>query len=483
MSSEDPSYWLPFVRLRAAGGRSFRLLRLRPFETETPEGRARERHRRVALSSGAALIAKAVSAGSALVTVPLTLSYLGAERYGLWMTISSVIVLMGFADLGMGNGLLNRIASSHGRDDRDEARRYVSSAFVMLAGIALLIAIGFAVAYRFIDWPRVFNVTSPLARAEAGPAVVVFVAFLCVNMPLDTVQRVQQGYQEGFISHLWSIAGSLLALMALLAVIFAKAGLPWLVAAMSGGPALAMILNWLSVFLYSRPWLFPRLTHFSWEAAKSLVGSGALFVLLSLFSLAATSSDNLIIAHVMGATMVAAYAVTQKIFVTVMLSQYFVAPLWPAFGESLARQDYAWARRTLRRALYISLFVGICTALPLIVFGRQLIRLWVGPQVTPSLALLLGFSAWLLLGGYGGVMSSFLNTRTSLLRRQVWFFGIAAVSSVFLKIALARTWGLPGVIWASVIAFSLLYVVPAARLAFGYLSASGAPTGLTKPIS
>lgn len=481
MRSENPRHMLPRVGMGRDAGAGFRFIRLRPFETETSEGRSMERHRRVALSSGAALISKGVSAGSALITVPLTLSYLGAERYGLWMTISSVIVLMGFADLGMGNGLLNNIAASHGRDDREAARRYVSSAFFMLSGIALLIAIGFGIAYPFIDWPRVFNVSSPLAREETGPAVAVFVAFLCVNLPLDTVQRVQQGYQEGFFSHLWSVAGSILSLTALLAVIYAKGGLPWLVVAMSGGPALATVLNWVSVFLRSRPWLFPRIAYFSWSAAKSLVGSGALFVLLSLFSLAASSSDNLIIAHIMGPTMVAPYAVTQKIFLTVMLSQYFVAPLWPAFGESLARRDYVWARRTLRRALYISLAVGICTALPLILFGRALIRLWVGQQVTPSLALLVGFSAWLLLGGYGGVMSSFLNTRTSLLRRQVWFYGVAAVASVFLKIALARTSGLPGVIWASVIAFSVLYVVPAARLAFGYLSASGSAPPMTKP--
>jgi len=51
------------------------------------------------------------------VTVPLTLNYLGSEHYGLWMTISSVSVMLGFADLGIGNGVLNAVADAYGRDD------------------------------------------------------------------------------------------------------------------------------------------------------------------------------------------------------------------------------------------------------------------------------------------------------------------------------------------------------------------------------
>lgn len=63
------------------------------------------------------------------ISVPLTLRYLGTERYGLWMTISSVIAVLGFSDLGLNNGLLNGISQANGTNDRELARRYVSSAF------------------------------------------------------------------------------------------------------------------------------------------------------------------------------------------------------------------------------------------------------------------------------------------------------------------------------------------------------------------
>lgn len=43
---------------------------------------------------------------ASLITVLLTYNYLGAERYGLWMVLILIIGMMGFADLGIGNGLV-----------------------------------------------------------------------------------------------------------------------------------------------------------------------------------------------------------------------------------------------------------------------------------------------------------------------------------------------------------------------------------------
>jgi O-antigen/teichoic acid export membrane protein len=78
------------------------------------------------MASGLSLV---ISITAGLIAVRLTLRYLGTERYGLWMTISSVIAFPGFSGLGINNGLLNGIPIAHGRDDRQLARQYVSSAF------------------------------------------------------------------------------------------------------------------------------------------------------------------------------------------------------------------------------------------------------------------------------------------------------------------------------------------------------------------
>ena len=53
---------------------------------------------------------KGWSAIVALLMVPLTLKCLGAYQNGVWLTISSLLMWIDQMDIGLGNGLRNRLA-------------------------------------------------------------------------------------------------------------------------------------------------------------------------------------------------------------------------------------------------------------------------------------------------------------------------------------------------------------------------------------
>ncbi|HEX3524994.1 MAG TPA: hypothetical protein VHT52_23270 [Stellaceae bacterium] len=74
------------------------------------------------LTTLASTLARAIGLLTTLVTVPLAIRYLGGERYGLWMTITSLIAMIGFLDLGIGNALIGAIAEAQARNDREQAR-------------------------------------------------------------------------------------------------------------------------------------------------------------------------------------------------------------------------------------------------------------------------------------------------------------------------------------------------------------------------
>jgi O-antigen/teichoic acid export membrane protein len=335
--------------------------------------------------------------------------------------------------------------------------------------VSALILISFLVAYKVTPWNRVFNVTSDTASQEAGPALAVFVFCLIVTIPLSVVERVQLGYQEGFVSSVWQSIGSLAGLGGVLLAIQLQAGLPWLVLAMAGPPALTVAINWAIQFIWRRPWLCPRWKLVDRNASRKLVNLGSLFLILQAFTVIGSASDNLIIAQIFGASTVAGYAVVQKMFSVALLSQFFVAPLWPAFGEALARNDYPWARRTLLRAVLLSVGMGIMVAVPFLIFGQRIVAFWLGDALIPSLSLLGGFAAYTVLGAYGGAMSSFLNS-SFLLRRQVGFYSVASIVAFFLKVMLAWHWQVAGVVWATVLAYGTLYALPAGILSYRTLT-------------
>jgi len=445
------------------------VFRFKPFDTSTDDGRSKERYRRVVLSAVSSFVNKAVTTLTGLISVPLTVHYLGTERYGLWMTISSTIAFLTFADLGLGNGLLNAVSKANGLDNRVDATTAVSSAFFMLLGMSFFLFAIFWVVYPHVPWDRVFNVTSDIAIRESGPAMAVLILTFLINMPLGIVQRIQMGYQEGYKNQLWLSGGAVLGLAGVLIVIYLKAGLPWLVLAISGGPLLATLMNGFFLFAYSCPWLFPRRKHFNLSASKKLASVGLIFFILQFFAVLGNATDNIVIAQVLGASAVAGYAVTKKLFIMILVTQYIIQPLWPAFGEAMARKNYKWAKRTLIRVLTLSLSTGIIAALPLLIFGKQIISFWVGSELIPSSALLIGFFFWLLIYNYGGSMSVFLNSG-SLVGKQCVFLGVTTISVFILKIILAGLYGTTGVVWATPIGYGLFFVVPAYRLAFGTLN-------------
>ena len=56
-----------------------------------------------------------------LVSLPLAVRYLGAERYGVWATIASTVVWVNLLDLGIANSLTNHISRAYALGDRHQA--------------------------------------------------------------------------------------------------------------------------------------------------------------------------------------------------------------------------------------------------------------------------------------------------------------------------------------------------------------------------
>ncbi len=436
------------------------ILRFRAFDESTADGRSKERYRRAALSTLAAFGARGIQVLTSLITVPLTLHYLGLERYGMWMTISSTIAMFSFADLGIGNGLLNAISEAHGRGDRESASGYVSSAFFALIAIGAVIGVVFAVAYPFVPWARVFNVTSAKAISEAGPAVAVFVVSLLVSLPLGVVQRIRMGYQEGFLDSAWSTVGSVGALAAVLVAVRLEASLPWLVGSMAAVPALVQLANAGALFGRRYPWLRPRVRRIRRQAVARVMQTGGYFFVLQVAAAVAYQSDSLILAQMLGAESVTLYAVPMKLFqlTPVVLGFAFVA-LWPAYGESIARGDLSWARSALKRSLTIGMGIAVPASLLLVLIGRPIINWWVGPAVVPSYLVLAAMGTWAVVGALSASVASFLNG-AGILRFQAVTAVLMMIANVAFSIMLTRVLGLSGVVWGSVFAQLVFVVLP-----------------------
>ncbi|MEQ1887542.1 MAG: hypothetical protein ABL967_20970, partial [Bryobacteraceae bacterium] len=358
---------------------------------ETHANRGGERYRRVGLSGSAALVSQALFILTGLISIPLTASYLGAERYGVWLTISSLIAWLTMVDFGLGgNALVNALAEADGNGDRQWAQSLVSTAFWTLSGLAAVIgAAVFALGY-LIPVEKIFRLSDPALSGEVRLACIAALVSFLLTFPTGTVFAVYRGYQRGYTGHVWNIAGNLVSLFALIVVTRFRGGLPQLVGAICLARTLASAMNAVYLFRYEAPWLRPVPSAFSRVALRRLMNLGGSYAVIQLASIGIYQSQPFMITQAFGPSSVFVFAVAQRLMtLPINLTYLLTAPLIPAYGEAKARNDWPWIWQTLRGSIVFCTLASSVLVLILGLIARPLMKMLVGPEAVPSTTLLL----------------------------------------------------------------------------------------------
>lgn len=424
------------------------------------ENRSSERYRRVVLSFFASLATRIASMACSFVTVRVALGYLGADRYGVWMTLAATGGLLGLGDLGLGYGVMNTVAAAYGRNDQEEAGRIVSNAFWLLCAVALGTSVAFAVCFPWIPWARVLAAPAGQATQEVAPAVMAFSACVILGLPVTLVQHVQAAYQESYRASLWQGVGTLASVGMVLVGTRLRAPLWLLVLTSSGAPAFANLCNGIELVYRRKPWLRPRLSDVAVVRGLRLLRTGSLFLIIQISALLAYQSDSLILAWRIGPRAVVEYGLAASLFMAIpSLMGMALMPLWPAYREAHIRGDVAWTRTALWKSTLVSAAGGMLLCVVLWSVATPLIALWTRSAVTPGSVLLTSFAIWAWLNCVGGPLAVFVNGAGGVAFLAP-FAVLMAVVNVGLSWYLTGRIGPAGVVVGSLLAQVLLGLPP-----------------------
>lgn len=420
----------------------------------------RARYAAIARGLAAAIMSRGIGTLTALVSVPLTIGYLGPERYGVWMTINALIAWLMIADFGLGNGLVNAVAAAHGAGKIDVARRETANTLGLLVAISVLaIALTLPLAWA-LDLPSLLNIASPLARSEVGPAVAAMLLIFFVSFPFTLVRKVLEAIQEGDRAYAWAAAGSVVSLLGLLAVTQLRGGLVWLVIAVLGAQSAVAIASGIWLFGFHRPELRPRPGDIAAASLRQLLRSGGMFFVVQILALLNLSSDTFIIARMLGPSLVTPYSVTTQLFSYATLLQSLAFPLvWSSLAAAYSRGDWAWIRRTYLGFLGVSVGTTTLIAVPLALLAPAIIRLWAGAVAVPPVAFIGWMAGWSILQSLMNSCACVLNSQGRL-RSLIIYASVTAIMNIGLSIWLAPIYGITGVVAASVIAYMIGTLLP-----------------------
>jgi O-antigen/teichoic acid export membrane protein len=413
---------------------------------------------RTAMTGLSSVAARGFVGITSLITIPLMLRHLGAERFGLWMSIVSLQAILSIADFGLGNSLLNAVSVALGKGDEGLIWRSIRTALRMQCLLSAAIAAAFLAAYPFVDWPKLFNINTVSASAEVGPTLLILVLAFCLRLIINVIQQAQMGLQRGYLANIWTGLGNGLALAGIILALEHGAGLPTLCLVFVGCPVVAGAANVVS-------WLWRMAPRSPANGAERGLDGGLpkqmLLVGLQFFLLQATAAliggmDPLIAGHILGPKSVADLSVAQKPFEVVSIFLVLLSqPLWPAYREAIVSRDVRWVRWTLLRALTAALLISGIAAITMGFAGRYLISVWAGPNAHPSTMLIVGY-------GIANVVTTLLTQASFFLNAmgkinfQLAILAPAAVVALVLKCLLTEHFGLAAIPWTTVAVWAVM---------------------------
>lgn len=342
------------------------------------------RAKRVFYNVGALYLGKLGQGIAILAYIPLARESLSPELFGVWMMLSALLGFMAFADLGIGNGVLNQAALATAKSDRQLLQR------TLLAGYAITSAVGFMLIMTWIVWATLSSEPTLIAgdisvdnQREVLKALTIFVIVLAINIPASLIQRVQLGTQQGYLNGLNQLACALLTITLIPLTLKFGGSASELVLATVGVQALVNVIN--SVIWIRHHGVFhtdDRIRTLDLHTVMSLLKTGAMFFLLQLAAAFAFHSDAIVITQTLGPEVYGDFAVIQKLFLTVsVLFSPVMVSLWPAFREAIVSYQKEWAIRALKRGIIIMAPVAMIVVVALVAGLPWIFRYWMKASV------------------------------------------------------------------------------------------------------
>lgn len=381
----------------------------------------------------ASLVIRGLSIGISLLLVPLTINYVNSSRYGLWLTISSIVGWLSFFDIGLTQGLRNRFAEAKAKNDDNLAKIYVSTTYALLCLIFAGIWLIFIFINNFLDWAKILKVEEAMRPEVTMLAIIVFTYF-CLSFVLRIVTTILLADQKPAKSSLIDLLGQIATLLFILVLVRTTEGsLVKLGIALCLSPLIVLVTSNFVLFRGAYRKFRPVVSHVRFTYVKQLFNLGLVFFIIQFAGIVQFQTANIIIVRNFGAADVTAYNIVYKYFgVLSMIFTIFITPFWSASTEAYHKNDIQWIKNGIKKYKQLNILL-LAGSLVMLIFSGTVYRLWLGEgKVLIPFSLSLWGFIYYNISMFGGKYVSFLNGISAL---RIQF--ISCIISPFLYVAVA----------------------------------------------
>jgi O-antigen/teichoic acid export membrane protein len=435
-----------------------KLIRLKSFDSSSAEGRSNERYRMAIWSFLANIISKIMALAVMLLSIRWTLPYLGAERFGVWMTVASFSTMLILLDLGIGNAIINRVASAAAKDNPEGLKKIISGSLGFLFVVSIVMGVLLFVLTYILPIEQLIKVKDASLQPEIKQTIIAFAILFGFNIFGSGVQKLFSGLQRTFESCLASAVCSFLALICVWWAAHHDASIPQLLVLTLGIQTLGGYLL-LILLIQRKLFTLKGIVHNLKQEYKELLKAGTLFFILQIGFMIGWGADSLIISSTIGVASVTMYSIAQRLFQFSILALYMInGPLWGAYADAKARKDKDFVKITLYRSMKLTFILSILSIAIILIFNEFILEIWLANKITIPLSFLLAFACWTFMECMAGAFGIFLNGM-HIVKPQIVSVLLFVVISLLLKLLLIEKYGIIVVPLATAFAYLISTVV------------------------
>jgi O-antigen/teichoic acid export membrane protein len=348
------------------------------------------------LLSGVAGSMAVTAAG--FVATPILLRSIGAERYGIFRATTDWFGYVGLMELGIGGALTAVFAKALGNDDRAGVaagaragiRAYLRVGFLMFAAAVLLL----------VAMPELIRAPKDLAGEVRAGCGVYLIGYAL--LPLAVFRPLAEAEQRGYIVNVLITAQSLTVISMSLGLAVAGWGLIGQFLGLVGGSVVFhLILAWDGLRQH------PEIVRGPAAGPPALGRLSRPNLLYQLFGRLSLFTDNILLAAFLGPAAITPFILTQRLIQTAGAQVTAVGIAgWAGLIDLHYRGEHEVFALRLTQLTRLTGVIGAALLLPVAIWNRDLIVLWVGPDryagtavtwlaaINASLQAVLGLWGW-----------------------------------------------------------------------------------------
>ncbi len=405
----------------------------------------------------ASFVIKGLNIGISLLLVPLTIDYVNSTRYGIWLTLSSIIGWFALFDIGLGHGLRNKFAEAMAKGKIKLARIYLSTTYAIMTIIVAALLLVFLCINPFLDWSKILNSPAGMAGELSILSLIVF-TFFCLQFVLNLLTTIITANQEPAKASLLNLLGSAISLLIIyLLTLTTKGSLIYLALVFGMAPVLVLFIS--SIWLYNGKYkaYSPSFKYVRFKFSKGLMNLGLKFFVIQIAALVMYSTDNIIITQLFGPEQVTPYNIAFKYFNLVpMLMGIIITPFWSAYTEAWVKKDLIWIRKTVNKLKLVWAAMTVLTIVMLI-FSDFFYWLWVGPEIKVPRIVSIFLAIYVIIFVWTDIFVPFLNG-VGKIKLQLYLSIIGMVINIPLALFLGKLIGIGGIILSTIL-LNLVHII------------------------